>query len=350
MDTFYDFMDYLNKNGDRIKKGMKMDSQSKIYNFYRGLFNKNYFPFNPYEINKIDVAATDSSEFTRMLYSGRNIIIIRGYTAYNNEIVKDFKADIIPVNPNDLRNFTILLMENSEHRSIINLLDNYSPEYIFVDGSLKGRLSHRNKPVDIENYETFMDEYFKNLKTMIKKAYEKNVKLIFIAKSDYSDSFRKYLLSLADKGILNSDVIEHEKKYYSNDHYLIKSFAEYKGYTQPLMYKKNLYGTDINYVTFDVLPDLNDLPMKIDVLSREFLMEDLNNRDNMQYDIDKSIINLIFYGYNSYKVYNLWLVNVDRQVKFRSKEMENVYMKAFERATGIPFYETRGERRVRLRV
>ncbi len=350
MDTFYDFINYLNKNRDKIKKGMKMDETSKIFNFYNILFNKNYFPFDQYEIEKIDVAATDSSEFTRTLYNGKNIIIIRGYTLYNNEVIKDFKADIIPVDPNDIRNFTILLMENSEHLSIINLLNSYSPEYIFVDGSLKGRLSHSNKPMDIENYETFMDEYFKNLKTMIKKAYEKNVKLIFIAKSDYSDSFRKYLLSIAEKDILNSDVIEHENKYYSNDHYLIKSLAKYKGYTQPLMYKKNLYGTDINYVTFDVLPDLNDLPMKVDVLSKEFLKEDLNSNNRLIYNIDKNIINLIFYGYASYKVYNIWLVNVDKKVKFRSKEMENVYMKAFERETGIPFYETRGERRVRLRI
>ncbi len=350
MDTFYDFMDYLNKNRDKIKKSMKMDESSKIYNFYKDLFDKNYFSFEPYEIDKADVAATDSSEFTRTLYNGKNIIIIRGYTSYNNEIVKDFKVDIMPVNPNDLMNFTILLMEDSEHKSIIELLNNHNPEYIFIDGSLKGRLSHRNKPLDIENYENFMEEYFRNLRAMIKKAYEKNVKLIFIAKSDYSDSFRKYLLSLVEKDLLNSAIIEHENKYYSNDHYLIKSFAEYRGYTTPLMYKNTSNNIPVNYVTFDVLPDKNDLPMKIDVLSKEFIKEDLKNKDNIPYNINKNIINLIFYGYNSYKVYNLWLVNVDKAVKFRSKEMENVYMKAFQRETGIPFYETRGERRVRLRV
>ena len=37
-------------------------------------------------------------------------------------------------------------------------------------------------------------------------------------------------------------------------------------------------------------------------------------------------------------------------VKFRAAEMENVYMKAFESEIGVEFYETRGERRARLRV
>ncbi len=347
MDTFSDFIDYLNKNRNIIRKSMKMDEKSDIYLLLKDAFNQNFHDFKPHDPENINVASTDSSEFVRMLYIGKNIVIIRAYTIYKNEISKHFIADMVAVNPEELMNFKILLMEYAEHKSIINLLDKSSPEYIFVDGSLNGRLSHSTEALKIENYQGFMVEYFRTLKEMIKKAYDKNAKLIFIAKSSYSDSFKNYLLNSIRPELLNSDPLKNEIKIYANDHAIIKAMAHSRGYTTPVMYKKILGGFDVNYVSFDVLPKVEDLPMMVHILAKDFQKEDLNEAP---YNIDENIINLIFYGYTSYRVYNLWLVDVDKKVKFRKNEMENIYMRAFEKATGITFYETRGERRVRIRV
>ncbi len=347
MDTFSDFMDYLNKNREMIRKSMKMDEKSDIYLLLKDAFNRNFHEFNPHDPGRIDVASTDSSEFVRMLYIGKNIVIVRAYTVYKNETFSHFKTDMVAVNPEELMKFTILLMEYSEHRSIINLLDKHSPEYIFVDGSLEGRLSHSTETLKIDNYQAFMGEYFRTLREMIKKAFDKNIRLIFIAKSSFSDKFKDYLLNSIRPEYLNSESVKKEIKIYPNDHAIIKSMAHSKGYTTPVMYKKTLEGFDVNYVSFDVLPKVEDLPMMVHILDRDFQKETSNKSP---YNIDEGIINLIFYGYTSYRVYNLWLVDVDKKVKLRSKEMENVYMKAFEKATGITFYETRGERRVRIRV
>jgi NurA-like 5'-3' nuclease len=347
MDTFSDFMNYLDQNSYSIKQELKMDETSPIRKFYSDLFDANYIKFKPSDPGKIDAAATDSSEFLRMLYNGKNIVIIRAFTLYNNNITSDFHADLVAVNPVDQRNFTILLMEHSEHKSMLKFLDEYSPEYLFVDGSLKGRLSHRIEPLPIENYENFMYEYMSTLKELINKAYSKGTTLIFIAKSSYTECFRKYLLETARNDPETSKLKEKESGIYRNDHYLIKSLAKESGYTMPVMYRKNITGTNINYVSFDILPDIRDLPMKVQVLSKDFIKADL---DHKPYKLDEKIINILFYGYTGYKVYNLWLVDVDKKVKFRSGEMEKIYMRALERKLGITFYETRGERRARIRA
>ncbi len=347
MDTFSDFIQYLDQNASSMKQELKLDETSNIYRFYSDLFNANYIRFTPHDPGKIDAAATDSSEFLRMLYNGKNIIIIRAFTLYNNKITSEFHADLVAVDPVDQRNFTILLMEHLEHKCMLKFLDEYSPEYLFVDGSLKGRLSHRVEPLSIEKYENFMYGYMQTLKELIKKSYDKGTTLIFMAKSSYTECFKKYLLGTARNDPETLKIKEKESGIYRNDHYIIKSFAKESGYTNPVMYRKNIDGAIVNYVSFDILPDPLDLPMKVQVLSRDFIKEDL---DGKPYKLDEKIINTLFYGYTGYKVYNLWLVDVDKKVKFRAGEMEKIYMRALERKLGITFYETRGERRARIRA
>ena len=62
------------------------------------------------------------------------------------------------------------------------------------------------------------------------------------------------------------------------------------------------------------------------------------------------IVDTIFWAYAGQKVYNIWLSKVDNMVKFRSEEVEKIYMRQFEKTIGIPMYETRGERRARIRI
>ncbi|WP_061951001.1 DNA double-strand break repair nuclease NurA [Acidiplasma cupricumulans] len=273
MDTYSDFLEFLNKNKNNIIKSLDLEKNSEFYRLYQEVFDKNFIDFNFKGNINADVAATDSSEFVRTLYNGKSIIIIRAYTIYGEKFTKDFFMDTVYVDPLKLRNFTILLMENSEHLSIIKLLETEKPEYIFIDGSFKGRISHLNEGLDIENYDNFMDIYFKNLKKMLQMAFKNNVRLIFISKSNYSQSFKEFLLENLKPGMYPDEIVKKAKKEYTNDHLIIKSLAHRTGYTTPLIYRQNFSGTDVNYISFDVLPRADDLPMKVQIVSQELMME-----------------------------------------------------------------------------
>ena len=79
-------------------------------------------------------------------------------------------------------------------------------------------------------------------------------------------------------------------------------------------------------------------------------MEIVSPKNDGSSDISENIRNLLFWGYGGLKVHNIWLSRVDDLVKFRSEETENVFMRAFEKEIGISLYETRGERRARIRI
>ncbi len=324
METYTDFIEYLKSNLDEIKSSLIIPNDSYDYKIYKKNFDR-YFHYynNSDKIENKNVLAVDSSIFSRQLYNGRFFIMSRAYSFSNTFVEKSFSAGIYDVNPKDIRNFEILLMEHLEHQCIIKSIEKYKFDYIFIDGSYKSRLSHFNIELSIPGMESFMKDYFSTMKKMIAMAMANNIDLIYIAKSSVDNSFRRLLLN-------NISDEEKSKLMDASDHLIIKSLATAPGYTEPVL--------DNNYIIFDVLPDITDIPLKINVVSKNAL----NNIND--------IINLIFYGYNGYRNYNIWLYQADRTVKFRRKEVENLYMKTFEKMTGITFYESRGDRRARLHV
>jgi NurA-like 5'-3' nuclease len=125
----------------------------------------------------------------------------------------------------------------------------------------------------------------------------------------------------------------------------VHSLARDIGFTRPInepLWNPN--GKSGTLVTSHFVPDPVDLPMKVEFIDPRI------HREGNDTGISGDLLNLVFWGYGSIKSHNVWLSEVDKLVKFRSAEMENVYMKAFERYVGVEFYETRGERRARLRV
>ncbi|AKA48550.1 hypothetical protein IX51_04925 [uncultured archaeon] len=352
-DTYEDYLKFLNDNLERVRESLLIDSDSPLRRLYDEAFGKNFIEKADSRFNPGSISATDSSEFVRELYNGKKLILIRAYAKTKNRTAKDFICEVMDVNRDEIRNFTILLMEHTEHVATLNLLKEEKPDYVLMDGSLAGRLRHKRNRIDAENYENFIEIYFRELYALLRYCIENGIPMAFVAKSSESLLFRNYLLDNLDRSVHTEDMIKSEREYRRTDHLLIKSFAKASGYTVPLKVsfpadRNELGQSRLNVVTLHALPDHNDLPIKVDLVLPE--AQDSADARTAAYDLDGDIMEMIFWGYGGLKTHNIWLADVDRDVKFRQKEIEGLYMRTFESVVGVPFYETRGERRARIRI
>lgn len=352
-DTYEDYLEFLNKNVDSIRESMFIDTESPVRNLYYEAFQQNYIKKEQVDFSPGLISSTDSSEFVRELYNGKKLILIRAYTKSKNTVSRDFICEVMDVNREEIRNFTILLMEHTEHVSTMRLLKKEKPDYVLMDGSLIGRIRHKRNRIDAENYEDFMEKYFRTLYELLRYCIDNKIPVVFIAKSSESAILRNYILEGLDRNVYPDDMIRSEREIRRTDHLLVKSFATERGHTIPIKVSfdadKSLFGVSrISVVTFHAMPDPNDLPIKVDLVLSEAQSSD--NKKAQPFDLRDDIINMVFWGYGGIKTHNIWLADVDREVKFRHKEIEEIYMRTFERVVGVPFYETRGERRARLRI
>lgn len=339
-DTFIEFSRFLRENSKEIRDGLIMESGSPLKDIYNPVFEEHFLPYSraPKPVNS--VSSTDSSEFVRELYNGKKLILIRGYTLFGRNIHTSFIPQVKEVSRDHVQAYLTMLMEHSEHLSILKMLRDESPSYILVDGSFSGRVARKSKMLNAEGFREFHDSYFQSLRDLLSLCDGTGIPLIYISKSSESRKFSRFLLSELKKTGYSIDNLSIPD---STDHFLVRSLAREKGYAEPLMgtYDLGKNGESVNVATTHVVPDIQDLPMKVEVIDPR-----LSDGDGIRDDI----IDLVFWGYGSIKNHNIWLAQVDKMVKFRSAEMENVYMKAFESEIGVEFYETRGERRARLRV
>lgn len=352
-DTYDDYLRFLESNRERIRQSMLIDTDSPLRQIYYSGFLENFNRKDSPDFIPGLISATDSSEFVRELYNGKKLILIRAYAKTRNSTSQDFICEVMDVNREEIRNFTILLMEHTEHLATLKLLENEKPEFVLMDGSLVGRLRHKRNRIDAENYENFMETYFEALFRLVRSCLERNIPMVFVAKSSESTLLRNYILDGLDRGKVPDDIIKNEREYRRTDHLLLKSFAPGSGYTTPLkvaydVERKWLDRSRLNVVTFHALPDLNDLPIKVDIVLPE--SQDNGPPKASACKLDERILDMIFWGYGGLKTHNIWLADVDREVKFRQKEIEELYMRTFERVIEVPFYETRGERRARIRI
>lgn len=343
-DTFREFHDFLTENSEKIRSDLIMGVDSPLRETYSDVFSKNYIPFDDDMKPVSDVSSTDSSEFVRELYNGKKLILIRGYTLYRGEVFSSFIPRVQEVSRDHVQAYLTMMMEHSEHLSIFKMLQSVSPKYILVDGSLSGRVMRRTAKLDADGFTGFRETYIQVLEDVLETARVKGIPMVFISKSSESRKFKRFLVKeLAGE----NPHIDRETLPDSSDHYIVHSLARTPGYTRPL---KDTY-TSLNankavLMTSHFVPDPYDLPLKVEIIDPR----NETGGDGKTDSIPSDILNLVFWGYGSIKSHNVWLSEVDKLVKFRSAEMENVYMKAFEKYIGVEFYETRGERRARLRV
>ncbi len=341
-DTFSEFMEFLKKNRDEIRNDLLMPYDSPRRMLYSEVFRRNYITEIPEVPFGKEIAATDSTETVRELYNGKKLILIRSYSVLGTHRYASFIPLVISVGRDDVQRFLTMLMEHSEHMSMLKLLEERKPDYLLVDGSISGRINRQRRPLVAEGYEQFHEEYSDTLSKLLDRSAELSIPLVFMAKSSESRVFREFLLQELGRTKLQEDIIRAEHETRLNDHYLVKSLASSAGYTRPLAQRASLRTTfgekEYTYNTTHLLPDPKDLPVKMDVYS---------GKDGI---IEDDILSLAFWGYGDIKVHNIWLADADRLVKFRNDEVEGIYMRAFEKEIGISLYETRGERRARIRI
>ncbi len=102
-------------------------------------------------------------------------------------------------------------------------------------------------------------------------------------------------------------------------------------------------------VSFHLLPSLNDTPMRIDVPSWYFGLEERISEvewpQAVEVDLGE-ILRLISAGYCGLENYNVWLTAVDSEVRLTREVFESLYLPKFEEVVGR-FATPRGYRRVR---
>ncbi len=333
--TFAKYVEFLQKNRSEIRSSMLIEHESSVYRYMKDAFSQHFVSYSGGSEYTKSVAAVDSSEFERELYNGKKIMLARAFCISGERTYSDFFSEVAWVSRDDLRTLLTMLMEHCEHTSVLELLKHEAPEIIFVDGSLTGRLMHRRSRFNAEKMTNFAESYFEQLNRMLDLAIEKGSNLVFLSKSSES---RSLLTSILDKMAPVPDDLRSQIQGLV-DHVLIKSLAGTPGYTTPIEFKSASPANKEKILTFHVLPAMNDLPMKVDFLSH---FDSPVQR--------KKMLDTIFWGYTGLKVHNLWISKVDTMVKFRSEIMERLYMRYFQEQIGIDFYETRGERRARVRI
>lgn len=345
-ETYGDFVSFLRENRERIRDDLIMPESSPRRDLYSDSFRRNFLSPPSDGFNR-NISATDSSEFVRELYNGKKIILVRSYTSAGKNIYSSFVPRVMNVGRDDLQRFITMLMEHSEHMSVLRMLEKETPGMVLIDGSISGRINRERRRLVAEGYTEFHNDYVKALAAMIDRANSLGIPLVFIAKSSESRVFKKFLLGEISKGTGMKDQIRTELDSGLNDHYLIKSLATGPGYTRPIQQASTLgdgnAAREYIYHTTHILPDARDLPLKMDFVLPG---DDMDSSGSLA----RSIISMAFWAYGGSKVHNLWLADIDRLVKFRKEEVEDIYMKTFEREIGISFYETRGERRARIRI
>jgi len=103
-------------------------------------------------------------------------------------------------------------------------------------------------------------------------------------------------------------------------------------------------------VSFHILPDKRDSPLRIDVpaycigVSKKF--QDIGWPEPINEDVSE-VLSIIATGYAGLDYYNIWLWKVDREVKFHRREFDEMYLSKFKELVGVNL-NARDYRRVRF--
>ena len=336
MDEGYeDYVRFLKENIDQIRSSLIMDRKD----FNQAVpewFSEIYHEYVPENQIFSSISASDSSEFVRELYNGKKIIMTRGYSVKGGKSYSQFFSDVFWVSRDHLRSLVTMLMENVEHISVCKMLKKESPDLVLLDGSLTGRLYHGYKRFESEKYADLADAYYDNLNEMLLSSSKTGSAIVYISKTSESRLLVSQFLKEHRASLPSSDIKKLEA---TVDHVIVKSLAVSPGYTEPIRVE-NSFIDDRSIWSFNILPSIQDLPVKVEVVTES--------------ELDRTffykLLDTLYWGYCGAKVHNIWISNADNMVKFRTDEVERIYMATFERIIGIPFYETRGKRRARIRI
>lgn len=103
-------------------------------------------------------------------------------------------------------------------------------------------------------------------------------------------------------------------------------------------------------ISFHLLPDIRDTPMRVDVPSWvcgiEHGISDLIGAKPIEADVSE-IASILMGGYAGLRDYNVWLKRADEEVRLRRDVVDGLYSSALERVLNATIIHARGYRRVK---
>ena len=333
MDFLQEYVNFLKNNGERIRRSITISHDDPAYYFFKENLMQHFYPLEEACKPPIEVSATDGSEFSRELFNGQKFVVTRAVAIQGNEVETVSSFHLLNVDREDKSELVKRIMEQDEHRVTKNMITKHKPGICILDGSFSGRMywGKRNLRTDLKP--DIFTTYQKEFNEMIQKIREKETILIYIGKTSDTSVFKRYLMSIS------KEIPEEIKTRSITDHLLIRSLADFPGYTEPLENEFQLNQEEtIKYYTTHILPSKEDTPMKVDIIIPS----------SSDYEL-KDIISWLMWAYTGLSNHNLWISIADKKVKFSKSETEDVLMKMFFKTADNELIETRGERRARIR-
>ena len=332
MDFYSELDTFLKSNSSRIREDLMLSKSNPLYEYYRdrvrNLLHEMPEPVKP----PYEICATDGSEYVQELYNGKKFVVARAISQIMDREYFSTYFNVLGMDRDDVQQLVKRIMESAEHKAALEAVKKEESCLMIMDGSVSGRFWWGKKVYEGEIGKDFYREYMDSFVSFLKQAREKKIIVLYISKTSETSVMKKELhkneKTLPDFVKINN----------LTDHVLIKSIAEKPCYTDPILMQSEYEGYMCNFQTVHVLPEMDDLPMKIDMIIPEGVTTSVDE-----------IISWMMWGYTGIRSHNLWVSLVDKKVKL-NRDTTRVVMEMFENEIEVWNAETRGQRRERIRL
>ena len=332
MDFYSDLDSFLKSNSNRIREDLLLSKSNPLYEYFRDRVRGVLHELPESVMPPYEICATDGSEYVQELYNGKKFVVARAISQIQEREYYSTFFNVLSMERDDVQQLVKRIMEDAEHRAALNALNDEKNCIMVMDGSVSGRFYWGKTNYNGEIGKDFYSRYMESFVSMLKKAREKNITILYISKT-------------SETGVMKREILKNEKSLPNfvkenniTDHVLIKSIAEKPCYTEPLYLQREYERYICDFQTIHVLPAMDDLPMKIDCI----IPDGVNTTV-------KEIVSWMMWGYSGLRSHNIWASLVDKNVKL-SRDTTRIVMEMFENEIGVWNAETRGQRRERIRL
>jgi len=159
-------------------------------------------------------------------------------------------------------------------------------------------------------------------------------------------------LALDRKGVKRVEQIKQSPRNYARIHFgeAALEFPDPEGFIEEAAEKLKLIPDLPAIVSFHLLLDPRDTPIRVDtpgwVLGRSNRLCDIKQSQPVPVDVN-NIIGVLLAGYAGLRDYNIWLRQVDEEVRLSRETVDKLYISTLEKILEITVIHSRGYRRVR---
>ena len=205
MPLFLDlFIEELRRKKETIRN--LVDPFNLASEIYSDALARHWNPINVEGKVNGNVVAIDSSGRPIELRNGAIVYVARAMALSNTGFKHrklTVKAFFSPTSSNDFNTFMVRVMEHLEHLVALDVIREYEPSLIMLDGSLYGRAVHMPKDTNIQAHNSFMVDYIHTYYELLEEAKRRNILLIGVSKDSSLRKLRELLLIESLSSVLN---------------------------------------------------------------------------------------------------------------------------------------------------